>query len=537
MIDLNRTRAELLAEIGAPAVIGEPLGDLTDARIAAADAHVRTYGRDKKDFFPLLKNALTERFAAVPRQQLIQDLFVPLRNALGNAYKHGNARNPAATICVEIVLTPKGALITVTDEGSGFDVALTFRRFQEQENYCQNHGAGFRHLHQARSTVSYENGGRTVLLCFRPTLEERRAPALRDNVAAFAQSRSAALPREAHPCPNVLDPEWVQTCLAAELPEFRNGQGRIESCRVYWTDGPADDRCGNRYVLSVASQDGLPTTTRILTGRLHATVAKAEADFEAAKRLHDAAMANRLLIPKPVGRLTGEPRLVLFDFDPWINLWEYLTSRDTLKTVRHSAERIGQGLAHLHRSPVVLPSVEPDPVAGELHRMIAQAATTLQTLRAGTDLVNRFRVSVQQLQEWVAFTQRHTRTPIHGALGWDCIHYGVNRRFFLYRFETCRQSDPGLDLGGFAADLLCFMLARHNEEAYRACLDAFLSNYNAQATHPMGADDLPFYIALALVERVGRVESPTRVDAEQLLAALAVALGQREAVSVSEMSL
>jgi anti-sigma regulatory factor (Ser/Thr protein kinase) len=536
MIDLSRTRAELLAEIGAPAFLGDPLRDLTDARIATADAHVRIYGRDKKDFFPLLKNALTERFAAVPRQQLIQDLFVPLRNALGNAYKHGNARNPAATICMEMVLTRKGALITITDEGSGFDVALTFRRCQEQENYSENRGAGFRHLHAARSTVSFENGGRTVLLCFRPTMEQR-SPALRDNLAALAQSRSSSLRREAHPCPNVLEPEWIQTCLAAELPEFRNSQSRIESCRVYWTDGPADDRCGNRYVLRVASHDGLPTATRILTGRLHATAAKAEADFEAAKKLHHAAMSDRLLIPKPVARLTGEPRLVLFDFDPWINLWEYLTSRDTLKSLRSSAERIGQGLALLHRSQVVFPGAERDPVRGEFHRMIAQAATSLQTLRVGNDLVNRFRVSVQQIEEWMPFAQRHTRTPIHGALGWDCIHYGATGRFFLSRFEMCRQSDPGLDLGGFAADLLCFTLARHNEEAYRACLDAFLSNYNAEAAHPMGADHLPFYIALALVERLGRVESHTRIDAEQLFAALAVALGQGEAVRLSKMSL
>src|SRR5262245_19046852 len=118
MIDLSRTRAALLADIGARALSGEPRRELTHPRLATADAHVRIYGRDKNDLFQLLKNALTERFAAVPRPQLIQDLFVPLRNALGNASKHGNARNPAATICVDIVLTRKGALIPVTDEGS-----------------------------------------------------------------------------------------------------------------------------------------------------------------------------------------------------------------------------------------------------------------------------------------------------------------------------------------------------------------------------------------------------------------------------------
>src|SRR5206468_2022830 len=109
--------------------------------------------------------------------------------------------------------------------------------------------------------------------------------------------------------------------------EFSNGQSRIESCRVYAIRGPADDGCGNRYVLRVASRDGPQAETRILTGRLHATATAAEADFEAAKSLRDAAMTKRLLIPRPVARLRAEPRLVLYDFDPWLNLREYLTHR------------------------------------------------------------------------------------------------------------------------------------------------------------------------------------------------------------------
>ena len=168
MINLSRTRAELLAEIDAPNLSGDPLSDLIDLRAASVDAHVRVCGRARDELFPLLKIALSERFAAVPRLQMIRDLLLPLKNILGNACKHGNGCDPAKVISVEIVLTAKGALIAVTDEGSGFDVALTFRRFQAQESYFANHGVGFRNLHRAISMVSYENGGRTVLLCFRP---------------------------------------------------------------------------------------------------------------------------------------------------------------------------------------------------------------------------------------------------------------------------------------------------------------------------------------------------------------------------------
>ncbi len=141
MISLGRTRAELLAEIDAPSLPGDPLSDLTDLHAASEDAYVRVCGRARDELFPLLKIALSERFAAAPRLQVIRDLLLPLRNILGNAYKHGNGCDPAKVISVEIVLTAKGALIAVTDEGSGFDVALTFRRFQGQESYFANHGS------------------------------------------------------------------------------------------------------------------------------------------------------------------------------------------------------------------------------------------------------------------------------------------------------------------------------------------------------------------------------------------------------------
>src|SRR5438105_3044616 len=201
MIDLSRTRAELLAEIDAPKLPGDRLSGLTDLRAASVNAHVRVCGRGRDELFPLLKIALSERFAAVPRLQIIRDLLLPLRNILGNAYKHGNGCDPTKVISVEIVLTSKGALIAVTDEGSGFDVALTFRRFQGQESYFANHGVGFRNLHRAISMVSYENGGRTVLLCFRPSVQNH------DRVL------------NSHALRKVLGAEWIQKRLS-ELRHF-----------------------------------------------------------------------------------------------------------------------------------------------------------------------------------------------------------------------------------------------------------------------------------------------------------------------------
>jgi hypothetical protein len=265
--------------------------------------------------------------------------------------------------------------------------------------------------------------------------------------------------------------------------------------------------------------------TRVLTGRLHATEAAAATDFEAATRLHEAKRSKRLLIPKPVARLAGEPRLVLYDFDSWMNLWEFLTFRGSLKSLRHRAERVGQTLAYLHRSQVALRRAETDLAGEELPAMIARTETNLQTRPCGTELVSRFRACVQRLPERPAFRRQRILTPIHGALGWDCIHYGVDGRFYLYRFENCRQSHPGLDLGGFAADLLCFTLANYDEQAYGLCHDIFLDHYNSNSEHPMDEDDLRFYIAFALVERLQRADSHASVA--QWLDALDAAIGNR----------
>src|SRR5206468_1896102 len=134
---------------------------------------------------------------------------------------------------------------------------------------------------------------------------------------------------------------------------------------------------GNRYVLRVAGHDGEPAETRILTGRLHASEAAAAADFEAATRLHEAKISKSVLIPRPVARPAGEPRLVLYDFNPWMSLWEYLTYRSSLKALRHCAKRIGRALAHLHGNRVVLRGVESDSAGDALQAMVARAERTL----------------------------------------------------------------------------------------------------------------------------------------------------------------
>jgi anti-sigma regulatory factor (Ser/Thr protein kinase) len=565
MIDLSRNRAELLAEIEAPRVAGEVLSDITDPRFASADVRARVNGHAKRDLFPLLKVVLSERFADVARLELLRDLLIPLRNALGNAYKHGNDHDSSKAVSVELTLTRKGALIAITDQGAGFDVALTLRRFQEQNDYFANRGAGFRNLQAAASTVSYENGGRTVLLCFRPTMREQDDaspspsasvghPAIDQGESAgghashesvnsrrtkahstLVQSQSlltlaAARPRKfavradgletADARANVPAARWLEACLSTGLPEFANHDARIESCRVYAPRGRANDGCGIRYLLRMASRDGRPAATRVLTGRLHATATAAAADFEFAAGLHAARIETRMLIPRPVAWFASEPPLVLYDFDPWLNLKEYLTHRRSLKSVRHAAERAGETLSVLHRSRVLGRGPEFEAPAQRLPLMIDRTERSLRSLSGGSELLNRFRACAQAVQKQVALHRPRAPAPIHGALDWDCIQYGIEGRFYLYRFESSGWSDPGHDLGGFAAELLRFTRSYHDEDAYRICRDAFLHAYNLETARPMSVGELRFYIAFALIERLQRDPSRAAEESGEWLAAL-----------------
>jgi len=223
--------------------------------------------------------------------------------------------------------------------------------------------------------------------------------------------------------------------------------------------------------------------------------------------------------------LAAWPRLVLYRFDPWLDLREYLTYRANLRSVRRYVEKFGRALARLHRSGCAFRVVEPD--GAERRQMFVRTEAMLQTLPRGPELVDRFGDSIERIQEGSAGGRPQILTPIHGALGWDCIRYGIDGEFYLYRFESCRRSDPRLDLGGFAADLLSFTLAAYDDAAYRLCSNAFLSNYNRKAEHSVFEEDLQPFIVLALCERLQRAESDPKAGVGPLLRALDSALGQK----------
>jgi len=529
MIDPSRTRADLLAEIGATYHPEQPASDVTDLREALRDAHIRFSGHDKRHLFSLVKAVLLEAFAEASREELLRDLLIPLRNALGNAAKHGNAHDPNKFIVVDLILTGEGTLVIVADEGDGFDVALTLGRFRNEGIYYQNGGAGFRNLHDAKSIVSFDTGGRALLLCFRPALGNRR-PAKRQSIGRTATLQKAEASVAQSPTPwhaaladsKTLDPEWMLSALTADLGDLGKGGGRIASCRIYPHAGRASDGCGPRYAVCLEGNDGRRDDVRVFTGRLHPTGAAATIDFEIGTQLHNAGLKS-VRAPKPLVKLSSEPRLVLFQFDPWLNLAEYVSHRASVTTFEKVSKKVARALASLHcRSEVHPTSPDEVPPLEELRTMIARAETSVDALPLRPDLVRRVRQAANHLQERVALIPARS-TPIHGALGWNCIHYGADGRFYFYRFENCRRSDPGLDLGGFAADLLCFLLGLGQEPLFRSILSIFISTYNAEASQPIDEDSLRFHIVLALIDRLGRPVSGALSSPRHLLRALDVA--------------
>jgi hypothetical protein len=512
MIDITCTRVQFLAELEAHGP-GE-VAPIPSKGPLPTDAHLLFRGHTVKETFSLLKAELSERFAGVPRPQLIRDLLAPLKNALGNAYRHGNRRDRAKWISVEVVLTRQGALIAITDEGSGFDVASTLRTMREGQRAPSDRGAGFRNLDRAHSVVCYENGGRTVLLCFQPEVESTEPAQSPDD-----PDRDPTLLR-------ILDPEWMRRCLSTELPDFRENQAKVRACRPYPAQGVANDHCGIRYVLEIGWPGDRAAETRILTGRLHADAAAAEADFEAARKLYEPLHSMRLRIPLPVAWLEAEPQLVLYDFDPWMNLWEYLDDRGSPKVLRGCAEQAGQALATLHQSHVPLRIAEARSLS---ERCRLRCARVTSNLALGFDfgLARRVRVILESIEERFAMLESRELAPTHSALGWDCIHYGVDRGFYFYRFENCRLSHPGLDLGGFMADLLLFSATHSDEEASCIGREAFLGSYDALTSQPTSAETLRTCIAVALLDRLDH--ALCRLDPEPRLHADLV-IGQCERV-------
>ena len=169
MIDLSRTKEQMLAEINAsPRAFANRVHDPVSAACVSLDeACFVVQGQTPDQLWSVLDAMFTKWFASVPADQLFADLTYPLKKGLGNAHKWGNQKDPAKNITVEAVVTKTGTVVSVSDEGKGFDAQGILSKIHSNETYFTRGGSGFHHFARTKSLISYTNGGRTLLLFYR----------------------------------------------------------------------------------------------------------------------------------------------------------------------------------------------------------------------------------------------------------------------------------------------------------------------------------------------------------------------------------
>ncbi len=150
MIDLTRTEQQMFDEI----------------KHAPEEAEFVLRGATPDELLPTLMETYSRRYASVPAERVFAELNYLVKKGLGNAYKWGNGGDPNRSLTVRSVMTDLGAVVVITDEGAGFDVANVLGRFLQRADYARHGGSGFFHFHEARSVVSYADGGRTLLIRF-----------------------------------------------------------------------------------------------------------------------------------------------------------------------------------------------------------------------------------------------------------------------------------------------------------------------------------------------------------------------------------
>jgi anti-sigma regulatory factor (Ser/Thr protein kinase) len=482
LIDPGFTREQMLRAIGArEEALGAPCDDpASPAFLGREQARLHLRAQTRGELLPSLERALTSRFPEVPPEELILDLLYPLKRALGNAYKRGNQGDPSKSISSEAVVTRCGALVSVRDEGAGFDVEGTVASFRAGAGYFDHHGSGLACFERARGPVAWDDGGRTLRIGFR--------------VAPPAQREPAGLGLAA-------DARFMRFALADELPRFRKRRELLDGCEVELPPPRRPSQAPEiRYHLAYREAKAEAPRLRTLTGRL-LPPERARRDYQTARELRSAAFedAREVRVPRAFEIFKHHPRLVLYGFAPEADLGHQLAAASPA-AARAALAACGRALARWHGSGLDLPEAE------SLAEAWARQEAALSPLAApGSGLppeaAERLARLVPRLRERAAELPEGVSLPVHGSFGWHCA-LGAGGALYLFEFDGARRSHPGLDLGGFLADLVLRGAPGAAADALagdsaRAFLDAY---FGAQA--PAWRRHLPLFVSHALLHRL-----------------------------------
>jgi len=472
VIELERTRTELLALIDAPEAVDRiTLDDATDARFVSRDrARLVVQGHSRDELFPVLNLMLSERLNQLSPGQRARDVLAPLKNALSNAYKRGHQRDRTKAIRVEAIVTTRGVFVAVADEGPGFDVAQTLRQLRSGGRQSLERGAGFRAFEHSGAIVSFENAGRTLLLC-RPCGPGDR---MRPDV-------------------DVPGPTLDEDLLAREFADaLGDARGVVETCRAYTRrrDGPWCGRFAVRFSGS--------TSTFVYTARLFPGSSEAREEIQMTQAVRDALRPHKLRVAEPVAHLTHAPPRVVYDFDPWLNLTEYLDDRGHAATLRRATERIGLALNQLQSC-----SLKARTLHWNEHRdaIVSGASNWMDAIAGDPGHVARLRAVWEWCQRGLGAVGDTPTVPGHGTLRWAHVHYGADGRFYLSHWERCARRHPGIDVASFVADLLDHTCQRGSTDLFDPGLESFARAYFGSGSTSTWWKHLPALVAGEIVAR------------------------------------
>ncbi len=483
MIDLIQSREAMLAEIGATeTAFTNRIEDPHDPAFLHLDQTSVAVCRPWEEILSRLRVPLARRFADVPPERFIRDIERPLKMGLGNAFKRGNQHDRDKRISVEAVVTETGALIAISNDGPGFDVEDTLRRFRASESYFTNKGGGFKAFERAGSVVSYADGGRTLLIRF---LRGSESP---DPGLALAEDYMASV--------------------FSKLGMLRKHGHTLESCQVDVLDRAVPGRPELRYALQIR-ESGIELPKMILIGRLLSESA-ARREHWVARQLYKGSFkaGDGLLVPKPLEVFDRHPRLMLYRFDPGHDLREHLEALRDPEPVAEAMRAVALGLRALHRSGI---SVDFDeiPRRARGRRKRTQEGIVAALSDVLPDRVPRARRFFEALEQRAARVDEPAEpVPIHGSFGGECIRRAEDRRgaerLYVYRFDECRRSHPGFDVGGLIADLSRWESeSTARSDLFRAARDVFLKSYFA-GDSPEWLEALPFFTSRANLDRLGQ---------------------------------
>jgi len=98
-----------------------------------------------------------------------KDIFavlLALHEAVSNAVRHGNRRDPAKYVRISFLVSPTEVLVGVEDEGKGFDLELVARTLKDEcgDRPC---GRGLLLMRAYSTWVSFDPPGNRVTICRR----------------------------------------------------------------------------------------------------------------------------------------------------------------------------------------------------------------------------------------------------------------------------------------------------------------------------------------------------------------------------------